>query len=72
MLFVVGSYSSDEAELLDDWFVDGSEKACTVRVWMEETAAAYRGTPCPEKERPVAGVVLGKILEKCSGFMSRN
>ena len=57
----VGSYSSDEADLLDSRFVDSSEKANTVRAWME-TAAAYRGTPCPETEHTVAGVALGKIL----------
>ena len=37
----VGSYSSDEADLLDGRFVDGGEKARAIRAWMEETADTY-------------------------------
>ena len=44
VLFVadrVGSYVSDEADLLDGRYVAKGEGARSIRIWLEKTAATY-------------------------------
>lgn len=44
VLFVadkVGSYVSDEADLLDGRYVAKGEGASSIRIWMEKTVATY-------------------------------